>query len=73
MGEETIYLDEANFYLRSDQYYYEMMYSYMYGTSDIWNMEVSTGVTNDRLPHTVCQRILCHNLNHALTVHVNPL
>ncbi|MCI8567513.1 MAG: hypothetical protein HFI39_14595 [Lachnospiraceae bacterium] len=45
VGEETIYLDEANFYLRSDQYYYEMMYSYMYGTSDIWNMEVSTGVT----------------------------
>ena len=25
VGEETIYLDEANFYLRSDQYYYEMI------------------------------------------------
>ena len=45
VGDETIYLDEANFYLRSDQYYYEMMYSYMYGTSDIWNMEVSAGVS----------------------------
>lgn len=45
LGDETIYLDEANFYLRSDQYYYEMMYTYMYGTSDIWDMEVTTGVT----------------------------
>lgn len=45
VGSETIYLDEANFYLRSDQYYYEMMYSYMYGTSEIWDMEVSAGVT----------------------------
>ena len=45
VGDETIYLDEANFYLRSDQYYYEMMYSYMYGTSEIWDMEVSAGVT----------------------------
>ncbi len=45
LGDEQIYLDEANFYLRSEQYYYEMMYSYMYGTSDIWDMEVSAGVT----------------------------
>ena len=45
LGDEQIYLDEANYYLRSEQYYYEMMYSYMYGTSDIWDMEVSSGVT----------------------------
>lgn len=45
LGDEKIYLDEANFYLKSDQYYYEMMYTYMYGTADIWDMEVSTNVT----------------------------
>lgn len=45
LGDEKIYLDEAVMYLRSDQYYYEMMYTYLYGTSDIWDMEVSTGVT----------------------------
>lgn len=45
LGDEKIYLDEANMYLRSNQYYYEMMYTYMYGTSDIWDMEIATGVT----------------------------
>lgn len=45
LGDEKIYLDEANFYLRSDQYYNEMMYTYVYGTADIWNMQVQAGVT----------------------------
>lgn len=43
MGDEKIYLDEANMYLKSDQYYYEMMYTYMYGSADIWNLPVSNG------------------------------
>jgi len=45
LGDEKIYLDEANFYLKSDQYYYEMMYSYMYGTTDIWNQQISAAGT----------------------------
>lgn len=44
-GDENIYLDEANMYLRSEQYYYEYIYTYMYGMTDIWNQEVTTGVT----------------------------
>ncbi|MBP3700578.1 MAG: hypothetical protein J6I64_01685, partial [Lachnospiraceae bacterium] len=27
------------------QYYYEYIYTYMYGMTDIWNMEITTGVT----------------------------
>lgn len=45
LGEEKIYLDEANLYLRSDQYYYEMMYAYMYGMKDIWSMQVDARKT----------------------------
>ncbi len=45
LGDEQIYLDEANFYLRSEQYYYEMMYSYMYGTTDIWDLQADTNLT----------------------------
>ncbi len=45
LGDEKIYLDEAVMYLRFDQNYYEMMYSYFYGSTDIWDMEVQTGLT----------------------------
>lgn len=45
LGDEQIYLDEAVMYLRMDQNYYEMMYTYFYGSTDIWNMEIQTGVT----------------------------
>jgi len=44
-GDENIYLDEVNMYLRAEQYYYEYIYTYMYGMSDIWNQEVANGVT----------------------------
>lgn len=44
-GDENIYLDEANMYLRAEQYYYEYIYTYMYGMTDIWNQEVTAGVT----------------------------
>ena len=44
-GDENIYLDEANMYLRAEQYYYEYIYTYMYGVADIWNQEVTNGVT----------------------------
>ena len=44
-GDEKIYLDEANMYLRAEQYYYEYIYTYMYGIADIWNQEVTNGVT----------------------------
>lgn len=65
MGDEKIYLDEANMYLRSDQYYYEMMYTYMYGTNDIWGMQVTnTSTMADNLRESVMSvlrqtRILC--------------
>lgn len=45
LGDENIYLDEAVMYLRMDQNYYEMMYTYFYGTTDIWDMEIQTGLT----------------------------
>ncbi len=45
LGDENIYLDEAMLYLRPEQYEYEWMYTYFYGTADIWDLEVSTGVT----------------------------
>ena len=44
-GDENIYLDEANMYLRAEQYYYENIYTYMYGMTDIWNQQVTEGVT----------------------------
>ena len=44
-GDENIYLDEANMYLRAEQYYYEYIYTYMYGMTDIWNQQVTEGVT----------------------------
>ncbi len=44
-GDQKIYLDEVNMYLRAEQYYYEYVYTYMYGMTDIWNMEVEKGVT----------------------------
>ena len=44
-GDEQIFLDEANMYLRAEQYYYEYMYVYYYGMTDIWNQEISNGVT----------------------------
>lgn len=45
LGDENIYLDEAVMYLRFEQSYYEMMYTYFYGSTDIWNMEIQTGLT----------------------------
>ncbi len=45
LGDTPIYLDEALYYLRSDQYYYEWLYTMVYGTADIWDMEISTGLT----------------------------
>jgi len=44
-GDENIYLDEANMYLRAEQYYYEYIYTYMYGMTEIWNQQVTEGVT----------------------------
>ena len=44
-GDEKIYLDEANMYLRAEQYYYEYLYTYLYGMSNFWNQEVVNGVT----------------------------
>ena len=39
-GDENIYLDEANFYARLQQYYSEAIYSSYYG-EDFWSMDVS--------------------------------
>jgi foldase protein PrsA len=56
LGDEKIYLDEAVMYLRFDQNYYEMMYSYFYGSTDIWDMEVQTGLTmEDNLKNSEMQ------------------
>lgn len=44
-GDEKIYLDEVNMYLRAEQYYYEYIYTYLYGMTDIWDQEITTGVT----------------------------
>lgn len=58
MGDEKIYLDEAVMYLRMDQNYYEMMYTYFYGSTDIWDMEIQTGVTMEsNLKQTEMQMI----------------
>ena len=43
-GDENIYLDEANFYARLQQYYSEALYSAYYG-DNFWTMEVSEGKT----------------------------
>ena len=43
-GDQEIYLDEANFYARLQQYYSEALYSAYYGTN-FWSLEVTKGVT----------------------------
>ena len=37
-GDETIYLDEVNYYLRNKQFMYEYYYT-MYGMTDIWSSD----------------------------------
>ncbi len=45
-GDENIYLDEANFFLRYEQWYWEASYSWYatyLGYSDLWEMESGSG------------------------------
>lgn len=44
-GDEKIYLDEANFLAKKEQYLMETYYSYLAGTTDFWDYDLGDGST----------------------------
>lgn len=58
-GDETIYLDEVNYYLRNRQFMYEYYYT-MYGMNDIWADETMQQSLREEVMAAICQtRVLC--------------
>ena len=58
-GDEKIYLDEANFLAKSEQYLMESYYSMITGTVDFWGYDVGNGTTiEDTTREGIMARIL---------------
>ncbi len=58
-GDETIYLDEVNYYLRNKQFMYEYYYT-MYGMTDIWSSDTMQDSLREEVMAVIYQtRVLC--------------